>query len=241
MKKSDLPLFESIWSQSGLRELKHKLGKFNSYYAPFCIYPLSSPVFGRGRFSQKDIDSLEKHFKTKRKGQKPFIFIEGKVNSKNWEERGYHTRAINVCYLTQSSKEVELPKGYTFDIIKFSSKRGKDIYREVACKIFGLDEKFLNGFQRLCKKMSPNNHLVVIYNRNKIPVALTGVVCFGKIGFLHSVCVLPRFQGKGLSSWFMNECLGQANSKKSEVLIYTSSNQKMIGQANAFKVITYLS
>ncbi len=236
----DLPLFESIWSQSGLKEFKHKVGKFNSYFAPFCIYPLSSPVFGRGRFSQKDIDSLEIHFKTKRKGQKPFIFLEERVNLNVWEKRGYQTKEINVCYLTQFSKDVEPPKGYSFEIIKFSSKRGKDIYKEVACKVFSLDEKFLNGFHRLCKKMSSNNFLIVIYNRNKMPVALTGVVCFGKIGFLHSACVLPRYQGKGLATCFLNQSLILANSFESKVLIYTTSNVKMRCKANATKKITYV-
>lgn len=68
--KKELYSFESIWSQSGLKEYAQKEGKFTSYYAPFCVYPLSSPVFGRGKFSEKDIDSLELHFKKKRKEKK---------------------------------------------------------------------------------------------------------------------------------------------------------------------------
>lgn len=241
MKKSDIYSFESIWSQSGLKEFKYREGKFSSYYSPYCTYPLSSPVFGKGRFSQKDIDSLESHFKAKRKGQKAFIFFEGRVGLKNWEKRGYQARELNVCYLTQYSKEVELPKGYSFGIIKFSSKKGKDIYREVACKAFGLDENFLSGFHKLCKKMSPDNHLIVIFDKRKLPVALTGVVSFGKISYLHSACVFEKHQGKGLSRWMLKKSIPTFKLDNLSIVIFTSSNPRMIGQAEVKKRITFLS
>lgn len=240
MKKSNLPLFECIWSQSGLKEFKYKEGRFNSYYAPFCVYPLSSPVFGKGRFSLKDIDTLEMHFKKTRKGQKPFIFFEGAFDFKNWKKRGYQVKEIDVCYLTQPSKEVELPVGFSFEVIKFSSKKGKHIYREVACKVFGLDEIFLNGFHRLCNKMSLRNQLIVIYNRRKVPVALTGVVCFGGVGFLHSSCVLKRYQGKGIASWFVSYSFELAKSLGAESVVYTTSNQRMKNKACMKKAISFI-
>ncbi len=240
MKKSELYSFESIWSHSGLKEFIQKEGKFTSYYAPFCIYPLSSPVFGKGKFSEEDIESLEFHFKKKRKGQKPFILFEGKVDLKNWEKKGYQAREMNVCYLSKCSKKPELPKGFSFEVIKFSTLKGKNIYREVACSVFGLDEKFLTGFHKLCEKMSPSNYLIVVYNPGKVPVACAGVACFKKVCFLHSVCVLLRYQGKGISNWLMSKALNIASPLKSKSLIYTSSNMRMIGQANSVKNLIYI-
>jgi hypothetical protein len=239
MKKSKLPSLESVWTQSGLNDFLYKGGKYNSYFAPFCTYPLSSPVFGKGKFSDKDIEELETFFKLKRKGQGPFVLFEGHQEQRKLVSRGYKITNLKVCYFTKFPKDAQLPSGYSVTNMKFSGSKAKKIYQEVACSVFGLDEKFVLSFLKLTKKMSPVNNLIAIKNRKGQFVAVAGVIIVGNICFLHSASILTKYRGKGLSKVLLKERMLIGDAHGSTSFMCTSSNERVLKMSGSKSGLQY--
>mgnify|MGYP001627383838 CR=1 FL=1 len=231
-------MFQDLWKRSGLKVFRSRKKKFSSYLARFCPYPLSSPVFGEKKFTDTDIAQLEAHFEEQDWDFAPFVLFEqSRQDLQLWGKRDFKHLQLSGCYLFGKSNDLSLPQGYSAQIVKFSTPRGAKVYSEVGLKVFGLDEKFLISFRRLCKLQSSKNELIVVSNKKGTPVAIAGIVCFSGLGLLHSVAVLPRYQGKGLSKWLLAEAQQRSQKHGTKVLLYFSNHERIVGQAHAKKSI----
>lgn len=234
-----LPTMESYWSESGLKNLRHIGPGFRSYLASFCRYPLCSVVVGDPGFNAENLATLEKHFQ-QRKWGKPYILFESKQNRVRWDKWGYKVLDYNLCQLWKQIEAPPLDEKYVFEVVGFEQRHGQDLYLKVACKVFGLNEMFLRRFALLCKKMSTHNPLIVIRDLKSKPIAIVGIICVNGKGFIHSLAVLPGYQGKGLSKQLLKICQSVGKNYGVDHFTCTSQNPRVLAQMDKVKSIHFM-
>jgi hypothetical protein len=238
-KKNSLPSLESIWADSGARELRFKGNGFRSFLAPYCHYSLSSHVFGDVSFNEKKLRALESHLSNE-KWKDRYLSIEGKVDQNFWKAHGYQILEYQVCHLWKP--KILLPPNYDlrFEVHSFETKQGQELYNQTAGKVFGVDSVFTKRWLKLNKLISHHILLIVIKNSKNKPMAIAGLSCIKKNGFIHSVAVLPQFQGRGLLSHLMNFTQKTGEGHGCTHFVCTSRNPKMLSMMDALTPFNHI-
>ncbi len=135
-----------------------------------------------------------------------------------------------------------LPKGFTTEVISFQTLFGKIHYKEIAGRVFKLDQKFIIGWSKLAQYLSEVNSLVIVKNAKGKGkgIALGGFIQMGDYAFIHSLCVLKKYQGAGLSKVIYQIILNLGTTYNFDKLVFTSINPIIINQANKSKTMYHL-